>query len=102
MVKATLIFSSKFFTIHKSLDLKAVVEMKIYQIPVSMDYPERVKYSLFCIDMETNTIIVGFDNHRPKGHHVHINDEQNPYFFRGAQGLVDDFYTEIRRAGFEL
>ena len=65
MVKATLIFSSKFFTIHKSLDLKAVVEMKIYQIPASMDYPEGVKYSLFCVDMETNTIIVGFDNHRP-------------------------------------
>lgn len=102
MVKATLIFLSKFFIVHKTLDLKAVVEMKIFQVPVSEDYPEGIKYSLFCVDPETNYIYVGFDNHQPKGHHIHKNDEETVCFFRGQETLVNEFYDELSQAGFLL
>lgn len=102
MVKATLVFSSKFYIVHRTDDLNAVVEMKIFQIPVCSDYPEGIKYSLFCVDIKTNYVFIGIDNHRPKGHHFHKNEQETVYFFRGPGALVDDFYDEIRQAGFIL
>ena len=102
MVRATLIHSNKFFIKHEILDLEAVVELKIWEFPETANYPLGVRFSLFCIDKVMGEIIVGFDNHHPKGPHKHIRGKELDYLFSDYEKLVDDFYEEIRKEGYDL
>ena len=36
-----------------------------------------------------------FDNHHPKGHHYHINDNEFIYNFFDEDNLIDDFKLVI-------
>ena len=35
------------------------------------------------------------DNHHPKGHHVHLDDQERPYEFKNSDLLVDDFKAMV-------
>lgn len=102
MGQPVLIHHQKFYIAHK-LDIhkQAVVELKIWKVS-DKRYPERIKYSLFCIDLESKKIIVGMDNHHPKGHHIHLNEEENIYFYTNPEQLIEDFFILISKAGFNL
>lgn len=67
-----------------------IVELKIHQVPESARYPDGIKYGLICKDLKTGRRVL-LDNHHPKGHHIHIDDEEIPYEFRNLDVLVDDF-----------
>lgn len=41
--------------------------------------------------------IVGFDNERGKGDHMHRGDEEFPYEFRGVEPLLKDFVAEVTK-----
>jgi hypothetical protein len=41
--------------------------------------------------------IVGFDNERGKGDHMHRGDEEFPYEFRGVEPLLKDFVAEVAK-----
>ena len=76
---------------HKSFVLdRYLLELKIWLIGENLEYPEGYKYRLICIDRKTGKKVL-FDNHSPKGHHVHIDDRELPYRFATEQGLMDDF-----------
>jgi hypothetical protein len=102
MAPATIIYYSKFFIKHDHQDDDAVIEIKVWEVFNDIRYPEGVKYSLFCVDLETNEVIVGLDNHFPKGHHVHIDNQELHYFFEGVEKLVDDFYSLLNARGYTL
>ena len=40
--------------------------------------------------------VVGFDNERGKGDHVHRDDREGPYNFFDVDRLIDDFLREIQ------
>ena len=65
------------------------VEFKVWQIPKSVDYPKGVKYSFFAV--RSGTVLVGYDNHRPKGHHRHCAGEAGRYDFDGFDKLRPRF-----------
>ena len=73
-----------------------VVEFKVWQVPKSEDYPEGVKYSFFAT--RSGRILVGYDNHRPKGHHRHFSAKQGPHDFRGFDKLRKDFAKDLKDA----
>ena len=73
-----------------------VVEFKVWKVPKSANYPEGVKYSFFAV--RSGTVLVGYDNHRPKGHHRHFAGEERPYDFGGFDKLRRDFATDLRLA----
>lgn len=101
MVTATLIARSKFFIPHQELEKTAVVEIKVWRVPKTDDFPEGVKYSFFCVDVDTGRTIVGLDNHAPKGHHLHIGEEEFPYFYEDVKKLRADFYLLMKKKGYE-
>ena len=72
------------------LDTNHVLEIKIWEIPVSADYPEGFKYSFILIEPKTGKKIL-MDNHKPKKHHFHINEKEFDYNFRGINKLFNDF-----------
>ncbi|MFY7992560.1 MAG: hypothetical protein ACOVP4_04630 [Bacteriovoracaceae bacterium] len=53
MTETVLIHHQKFYITHtKDKNREAVVELKIWRVNDSR-YPENMKYSLFCVDLET-------------------------------------------------
>ena len=67
-----------------------IIEHSIHDVGISKKYPDGLKYSLICFDSKTKHKVL-MDNHHPKGHHMHLNDEELPYKFSNIDKLVDDF-----------
>lgn len=75
-----------------------IIEMTIWQLerPV-LASAHRLKYSLYY--GREGVRIVGYDNERGKGDHKHIDGREIPYRFVGPEKLIEDFLSDVRRAG---
>ena len=71
-----------------------IVEAKIWRVLVSDKYPDGLRYSLFGIHPD-GRVLVGYDNHYPKGHHRHLGDAQESYAFTDLEKLRDDFKADL-------
>ena len=100
--KAALIYQSKVHLIHKKTEEVAIAEIKIWEIPVSHYFPEGIKYSLFLVWKDKGEVILGFDNHKPKGPHIHRDDVEILHIFKGADALVEEFWQLVIEEGFEI
>ncbi len=49
---------------------------------------------------ERDETIFGFDNHKPKGPHLHIGEQEVGYVFRGLKALKEDIIAMIKKEGF--
>ena len=70
---------------------KYVLELTIWEIDDLDKFPDKIKYSLIFTESENLTNKILFDNHHPKGHHYHINNEQYLYEFKNIEELINDF-----------
>ena len=57
---------------------------------------EGFRYSFFAV--RDGVVLVGYDNHVPKGHHRHFGGKQEPYAFEGLDKLRADFKRDLERA----
>jgi hypothetical protein len=101
-VKATLQFQRKVTLIHARSTEVAVAELKVWNVPHSAHYPEGLKYSLFLVAKQSGRVIVGFDNHKPKGPHLHHEGKELLYAFSNVDTLVEDFWNWVKKEGFTL
>ena len=76
-----------------------IVELKIWEVPRSRDYPSGRKFSLFLV--VAGDVVIGMDNHKPKGPHLHFGGKEFPYLYRNEAALLTDFWNFVRKAGFE-
>lgn len=97
-MKAEEIFHKKQVLRHCDGLRLAIFEICIWEIPTSDDYPEGVKYRAWL--SEEGCTLFGFDNHRPKGPHIHVGHVQIGYIFIGIDVLRNDVIAMIGRAGF--
>lgn len=97
-MKAINILHQKVALKHESGDRLAVFEIVIWQVPRSSDFPDRVKYRAWL--SEAGKTLFGFDNHVPKGPHLHVRDVEVGYVFRGLESLREDIIAMIRKEGF--
>ena len=98
-MKAEPFLREKRILVHRSSGELAIAELKIWRVPKSKEYPRGVKFSLFLVS--NGQVLVGIDNHRPKGPHLHLGGQELPYLFQNEQDLVSDFWDLARKAGFE-
>ena len=83
--------SAKLVFWHKArIEERYVLELKIHEVGRSEKYPDRIRYGLTCKDLFSNRQGL-LDNHHPKGHHLHIDDREMPYDFKGIPALLGDF-----------
>ena len=79
----------------RTLSEKELVEIKIWKIPKSKDFPDMVKYSFAYIKNKER--ILGYDNERGKGHHRHYKDEETKMEFKDPETLLEQFKKEIKK-----
>ena len=81
-----------------------IMEIRIWEVPKSEDFPEGVKYSLVYIkiDQEGAERVLGYDNERGKGHHRHYFGKEEVIEFRGWEELVRRFFEDVRRLRREM
>lgn len=72
--------------------------MVVWQIPKSKDYPDGLKYRAWL--SENGKTVFGFDNHKPKGPHLHVGETEVGYLFRGYDELIRDIRVMIEKEGF--
>jgi hypothetical protein len=97
-VKAIEIFRQKLVLRNRDSSRLAIFEFVIFQFPVSHNYPEGIKYRAWL--SEGGKTIFGFDNHKPKGPHLHIGDREVGYVFRGIKYLRQDIEAMLEKEGF--
>lgn len=90
-MKPRLVYHSKDIDSHGN-----IVEITIWQVPVSRDKPHGLRYSLVYI--ADGKRIVGYDNAEGKGDHRHFNGREYPYLFASIEGLFEDFKKDIKRS----
>ena len=98
-MKAGPVLHEKKVVTNRASGISAIVELKIWSVPKSRDYRTGIKYSLYLVAQ--GNVIVGMDNHKPKGPHLHLGEQELPYLFRGIPKLLADFWDLVRKAGFE-
>jgi len=99
-VKAQLRYHSKVTLIHRSDDGVAVAELKVWNVGVSTHYPDGIKYALFLVQPESGDVILGMDNHKPKGPHLHLNGREELYRFTTVDDLIEDFWRLAAEKGY--
>ncbi len=67
----------------------SILEMKVWYVPISARYPDGIRYSLYLV--QEGKVLVGYDNHHPKGHYRHYGVRQEPYQFVSTEQLLHDF-----------
>ena len=87
--KATLVFHQKL-----SLNSGLISERKIWKVARSEKYSLGFKYRLALVNPKTHEVILLYDNHWPKGPHIHWDDRERPYRFQSMEQLLIDFIQE--------
>jgi hypothetical protein len=91
MPPATRVLHEKIHTIEG-----IVVELTVWHVTRSARYPEGFKYSFFAV--RNGVVLVGYDNHSPKGHHRHVGGKEEAYEFAGIEKLRADFSRDLEKA----
>ncbi len=73
----------------------SIVEMKVWKVRKSPQYPLGVRYSLYWV--KNGKTIVGYDNHFPKGPHRHYGNSEEEYAFENIKKLIADFKNDLQR-----
>jgi len=87
--KARLIFGRK-----QLLNSGLLVERKIWRVPKTAKYPLGLKYRLVLVEPNEHEVILLYDNHYPKGPHVHWEGKERDYNFQRVEVLLEDFFQE--------
>ena len=79
--------------IHQKLtSIKGLIrEIFVWRLRKSERYPHGVKYRLALVDPASAKVHLLYDNHWPKGHHVHTGEYEEAYEFTSIASLVRDF-----------
>ncbi len=72
-----------------------IEERVVWMVPKTGSCPDGVRYRLAYIRPGEAKPAVLYDNHRPKGHHRHRRGSEEPYPFRGIDGLLTDFHRDV-------
>ena len=83
---------------HKDGRRLAIFEIIVWKFPVSRDYPDGIKYRAWL--SEAGISLFGFDNHKPKGPHLHIREVEVGYIFRSLDSLHPDVVAMIEKERF--
>jgi len=84
-------------TRHKDVSPEGwIIELVIWRVPEPVPPCSHLfKYSLvFIVD---SVRIIGFDNERGKGDHLHVEKKEHAYTFTDLETLTNDFIIEVEK-----
>ncbi len=74
----------------------AILQLKIWKVPEPVP-PTTHGFKYRLVYVRNGERIVGFDNERDKGDHMHLDGAESPYLFRGIEQLIEDFIAEVNK-----
>jgi len=74
------------------------VEMIIWEVPAPVP-PSTHHFKYRLVYIRNGQRIVGFDNERGKGDHMHLDGDEFPYTFTSLRQLIADFNHEVKMRG---
>lgn len=74
----------------------AIREEVIWRVPAPVP-PGRHPYKYRLVYIVAGKRVIGFDNERGKGDHVHFGETEQAYHFRGLAELILDFRTAVAK-----
>ena len=77
----------------EALSDRELVEVKIWEVPMSEDFSESLKYSFVYI--KDGERILGYDNERGKSHHRHFKGKETKIEFESIWKLLTKFKEEV-------
>jgi hypothetical protein len=98
-MRARLVLREKRVVWSSSTGKVGIAEIKVWQVPHSAHYPEARKFSLF-FTVDGN-VLVGIDNHKPKGPHLHYRGGERSLTVTDEGKLLAMFWDLVRQEGFE-
>lgn len=98
-MKAEALFREKRIVFNRRTEEVAFAEIKIWGLPKTAHYPLGKKFSLFLIS--DGKVVIGIDNHKPKGPHLHMGNQEVPFEYSNDTKLLSDFWNLVRKAGYE-
>lgn len=73
-----------------------LIEMKIWRVPCAVPpCGHEYKYSL--VYVRDGQRVIGFDNERGKGDHLHLEGDETAYAFKDTDTLIQDFLKLLRK-----
>ena len=78
------------------LDLGGLIEMVIWRLPHPLP-PSAHAFKYRLVYVIKGQRVVGFDNERGKGDHMHLGSKECPYRFVDVDRLIDDFQSEVEK-----
>jgi hypothetical protein len=72
------------------------IEMVVWKVPESVP-PSDHDYKYRLVFLAGGIRVVGFDNERGKGDHLHLGDVELPYRFVDVETLIKDFIAEVEK-----
>jgi len=73
----------------------AIREIVIWLDPGSVP-PSRHSFKYRLVYVVDGIRVIGFDNERGKGDHLHLHGVERPYEFTGVEKLLADFHRLVR------
>jgi len=77
-------------------DGRGLIEFVVWRVPVPVP-PTTHGYKYRLVYIRDGERVVGFDNERGKGDHMHLDGQEIPYAFTTLEQLMDDFIAEVKR-----
>jgi len=74
----------------------AITEMVAWKVPTPVP-PTTHGFKYRLVYVRNGKRIVGFDNERGKGDHMHLGGLQCPYGFTSVAQLIEDFIAEVEK-----
>lgn len=71
-----------------------LVEMVVWRLPHPVP-PSTHAFKYRLVYVVNGERVIGFDNERGKGDHMHIGTKEFPYQFVDVDRLIDDFQREV-------
>lgn len=71
-------------------------EAVVWQVPSPVE-PSRHDYKYSLVLIENGVRVLGFDNERGKGDHLHRGAVESAYRFVTVDQLIDDFFAEVEK-----
>jgi len=72
------------------------IELVVWRVPTPVP-PTRHGYKYRLVYVVDGKRIVGIDNERGKGDHMHLGDREVPYAFVDVDQLIGDFIREVEK-----
>ncbi|MBP2511551.1 MULTISPECIES: toxin-antitoxin system TumE family protein [Agrobacterium] len=84
-------------TEHKSVEADgSIVQFVVWKVPTPVPPTDHgFKYRMVYI--QNGVRVVGFDNERGKGDHMHLDGKEFPYRFTTIDQLIEDFVSEVEK-----